>query len=114
MWRSPKALDLLRDPRIVVHSVTCKREGTDGDIKLYGRAVAIDDLDLRTAYRAAIKARINWEPRKAPTTCSPWTSRRAAMSGSRARKRRYGRGTRPEGCARTAARPWWAASSARR
>lgn len=59
---SPKALDLLRDPRLVVHSVTCNREGTDGDIKLYGRAVAIDDPDLRTAYRAAIKARIDWEP----------------------------------------------------
>jgi hypothetical protein len=61
-WHSPKALDLLRDPRLVVHSVTCNREGTDGDIKLYGRAVAIDDSDLRTAYRAAIKARIDWEP----------------------------------------------------
>jgi hypothetical protein len=36
MWRSPKALDLYRDPRLVVHSVTCNREGTDGDIKLYG------------------------------------------------------------------------------
>jgi hypothetical protein len=62
MWRSPKALDLLRDPRMVVHSVTCNREGTDGDIKLYGRAVAIDDPDLRTAYRTAIKTRIDWEP----------------------------------------------------
>jgi hypothetical protein len=62
MWRSPKALDLIRDPRIVVHSVTCNREGTDGDIKLYGRAMAIDDPGLRRAYRAAIKARIDWEP----------------------------------------------------
>jgi hypothetical protein len=64
MWRSPKALDLLRDPRIVVHSVTCNREGTDGDIKLYGRAVPIDDPELRKAYRAAIKARIDWEPQE--------------------------------------------------
>jgi hypothetical protein len=62
MWRSPKALDLLRDPRIVVHSVTCNREGTDGDIKLYGRAVAVDDPGLRTAFRTAIKARIDWAP----------------------------------------------------
>lgn len=52
----------MRDPRLVVHSVTCNREGTDGDIKLYGRAVAIDDRRLRAAYRAAIKARIDWEP----------------------------------------------------
>ncbi len=28
MWRSRKALDLLRDPRVVVHSTTCNREGT--------------------------------------------------------------------------------------
>src|SRR2546427_11666791 len=31
MWQSTKALDLLRDPRLTVHSVTCNREGTDGD-----------------------------------------------------------------------------------
>lgn len=62
MWRSAKARDLQRDPRVVVHSVTCNREGTDGDLKLYGRAVEIGDLSLRAAYREALKARINWEP----------------------------------------------------
>jgi hypothetical protein len=34
MWRSAKALDLSRDSRVVVHSVTCNREGSDGDVKL--------------------------------------------------------------------------------
>jgi hypothetical protein len=62
MWRSPKALDLLRDPRIVVHSVVSSRLGSEGDFKLYGRAVSVDDPDRRAAYRAAIKARIDWEP----------------------------------------------------
>jgi hypothetical protein len=62
MWRSPKALDLLRDPRLVVHSVVSERSGKEGDFKLYGRAVPIDDPDRRSAYRAAIKARIDWEP----------------------------------------------------
>jgi hypothetical protein len=62
MWRSPKALDLLRDPRLVVHSVTCNREGTDGDVKLYGRAEEVRDPDLREAYREAIRARIDWAP----------------------------------------------------
>jgi hypothetical protein len=104
MWHSPKALDLLRDPRLVVHSVTCNREGTDGDIKLYGRAVAIDDPNLRTAYRPRSRHASTGNLRKAPITCSPWTSRRAAMSGSRASTRRSGRGTRPAGFARTAAR----------
>jgi len=62
MWRSPKALDLLRDPRCVVHSVVSRRDGDEGDFKLYGRAVQIDDPDVRARYRATIKARIDWEP----------------------------------------------------
>jgi hypothetical protein len=62
MWRSTKALDLLRDPRVIVHSVQCDREAGDGDIKLYGRAIEIRDPSLRAAYRDAIKARIDWAP----------------------------------------------------
>ena len=62
MWRSKKALDLLRDPRIVVHSVTCDRMGSDGDIKLYGRAVEEHDPEVREAFREAIRARIDWAP----------------------------------------------------
>jgi hypothetical protein len=62
MWQSPKALDLLRDPRIVVHSVVSERSGKEGDFKLYGRAVDVQDRDRRAAYRASIKARIDWEP----------------------------------------------------
>jgi hypothetical protein len=62
MWRSPKALDLLRDPRYVAHSTVTNRMGTEGDFKLYGTARAIDDPATRAAYRAAIKARIDWEP----------------------------------------------------
>jgi hypothetical protein len=62
MWRSPKALDLLRDPRLVVHSVVSERTGKEGDFKLYGRVVDVQDPDRRAAYRAAIRARIDWEP----------------------------------------------------
>ncbi|HSP72381.1 MAG TPA: pyridoxamine 5'-phosphate oxidase family protein [Gaiellaceae bacterium] len=62
MWRSPKALDLLRDPRCVIHSVVSDRMGTEGDFKLYGRAVDVQDAERRARYRAAIKARIDWEP----------------------------------------------------
>jgi hypothetical protein len=62
MWRSPKARDLLRDPRCVVHSCTTNRMGDEGDFKLYGRALDVQDPELRAAYRAAIKARIDWEP----------------------------------------------------
>jgi hypothetical protein len=62
MWRSKKALDLLRDPRIAVHSVTTNKEGTDGDVKIYGRVVDEQDREVRDAFRAAIRARIDWAP----------------------------------------------------
>jgi hypothetical protein len=62
MWRSPKALDLLRDPRCVIHSVVSNRMGTEGDFKLYARALDVREPARRAAYRAAIKARIDWEP----------------------------------------------------
>ena len=62
MWRSPKALDLLRDPRLEVHSTLADRHDLAGDIKLYGRAEPVEDDDRREAYRASVKARIDWEP----------------------------------------------------
>jgi hypothetical protein len=62
MWRSPKALDLLRDPRLVVHSVVSDRMGSEGDFKLYGHALPVEDRERRAEYRAAVKARIDWEP----------------------------------------------------
>jgi hypothetical protein len=62
MWQSKKALDLLRDPRCAIHSCVCDRMGTEGEFKLYGEAVDIQDPDLRETYRQAIFARIGWEP----------------------------------------------------
>ena len=62
MWRSRKALDLLRDPRIVVHSVPSDRMNAGGDIKLSGHAIEETDLDVRAVYRDVIRARIDWAP----------------------------------------------------
>ena len=62
MWRSPKALDLLRDPRCVVHSVVSDREGTEGDFKLYGRAVDVQEPERRGRYRQVIRERLDWAP----------------------------------------------------
>ena len=62
MWHSQKALDLRRDPRIVVHSVTINKEGTDGDLKLYGRAEEVRDARLREACKDATEARLDWRP----------------------------------------------------
>jgi hypothetical protein len=62
MWRSRKALDLLRDPRLVVHTPTCDPDGTEGDFKAYGRAVDVTDAALRVRYADVLEARIDWRP----------------------------------------------------
>lgn len=62
MWRSRKALDLLSDARLAVHSAQCDREATGGDFKLYGRAFDVGDDAMRTAYGDATEARIDWRP----------------------------------------------------
>jgi hypothetical protein len=62
MWRSRKALDLLRDPRCAVHSVPITRMNPGGDVKLYGNAVDVQDQDLRSAFRDTMRARIDWAP----------------------------------------------------
>jgi hypothetical protein len=62
MWRSKKALDLLRDPRMVVHSVTSDREGTAGDFKLYGLVTDVTDAGLQARYADVLEAKIAWRP----------------------------------------------------
>jgi hypothetical protein len=62
MWQSRKALDLVRDPRLVVHSATSDPGGTEGDVKLYGRALDVTDPALRTAYGDVLEERIQWRP----------------------------------------------------
>ncbi len=62
MWQSRKAVDLLRDPRVVVHSATCDREGAGGDFKLYGRVVDVRDPVTRRRYADAVEAKIQWRP----------------------------------------------------
>ena len=62
MWQSRKALDLLRDPRCVLHSCTTDRMGTEGDAKIYARATDVRDPVFRQSYREAVKARIDWAP----------------------------------------------------
>lgn len=62
MWQSPKARDLLRDPRLTVHSVPRDQMNADGDVKLYGIAVDEQDPAVRGGFCRAIRARIDWEP----------------------------------------------------
>lgn len=62
MWCSRKALDLLRDPRCVVHNVHADKTGGAGDFKVYGRALAIDDADEVEGYSRALQEAIGWRP----------------------------------------------------
>ena len=45
--RSAKTHDLLRDPRCVLHSSITDINGSEGEFKIYGRAVLVDDPVLR-------------------------------------------------------------------
>ena len=62
MWQSKKALDLLRDPRCLVHSIITDRKGNEGEFKLRGTARDIVDLDVREAYAKALFEEIGWRP----------------------------------------------------
>jgi hypothetical protein len=62
MWRSMKALDLLRDPRCVVHSALSNKDGTEGEFKVYGRAEAVDDVATRDRYCSALRVSTGWAP----------------------------------------------------
>ena len=62
MYRSTKALDLYREPRCVVHSTVANRDGSEGEVKVYGRAQPIDDAGERDRYGAALFEQIGWRP----------------------------------------------------
>jgi hypothetical protein len=60
--RSLKALDLLRDSRVYVHSAVVSKEATEGEFKLAGRAVVLDDQALRRKLDDLFWQMINWRP----------------------------------------------------
>jgi hypothetical protein len=61
MWQSRKALDLLRDPRLLLRNAVCTSTGDEVEINLRGHAEEIYDLDLRQRYIAAVAERITWQ-----------------------------------------------------
>ena len=64
IWRSKKALDLGRDPRLTVVTPRLDSEGIDGDLKLYGTAAGVEDPSRRSAYAEALEAATGWKPRE--------------------------------------------------
>ena len=62
MWRSRKALDLLRDRRCLVQTTVRDREDRSGELKLRGRAVDIQDPATIERYCQALQEAIDWRP----------------------------------------------------
>jgi Pyridoxamine 5'-phosphate oxidase len=62
MWQSTKARDLLRDPRILVHSVITSRDGAEGEFKIRGTARAENDQGMQRRYADAVAASLGWNP----------------------------------------------------
>src|SRR6516165_11368374 len=62
LWQSRKAADLLRHPRVLVHSVVTSRDGGEGEFKIRGTARAEDDPDLSRRYATAVAASLGWSP----------------------------------------------------
>ena len=62
MWQSRKALDLLRDPRILVHSIVTRREGDEGELKVRGSARDETDPQVQRRYAEAVTEALGWRP----------------------------------------------------
>ena len=60
MWRSRKAVDLQRDPRLVLHNPISTNRGDEFEVSLQGRAVEIQDPEVRGRY---VENLSEWEGR---------------------------------------------------
>jgi len=60
MWRSFKAEDLLRDSRVLLHSIVTSRDGSLGEVKVRGHAIRVD-ASTRSRYCDAV-AVLGWQP----------------------------------------------------
>lgn len=63
IWRSLKALDLLRDPRAFLHTpVTDRLLGTPGEFKARAKAIEIREDALREAVADTLERGSGWRP----------------------------------------------------
>lgn len=62
MWQSAKARDLLRDPRILVHSIITSRDGAAGEFKVRGTARAEGDPAVQRRYADTVASTLGWNP----------------------------------------------------
>lgn len=62
LWQSRKAADLLRDPRILVHSVITSRDGGEGEFKVRGVVSAERDPVVQRRYADQVAGSLGWSP----------------------------------------------------
>jgi len=61
-WRTRKAADLTRDPRVLVHSVVTSRDGTGGEYKVRGQAISETDAAVHEGYATVVASTLGWQP----------------------------------------------------
>jgi Pyridoxamine 5'-phosphate oxidase len=62
MWQSAKTRDLLRDPRVLVHSLITSPDGAEGELKVRGTARKENGPVLQRRYADAVAANLGWNP----------------------------------------------------
>jgi hypothetical protein len=62
LWQSRKAADLMRDPRILVHSVVTSRDGGEGEFKIRGTARSEQDAAVQRRYADSVSGSLGWAP----------------------------------------------------
>ena len=62
LWGSHKAADLLRDPRVLVHSIVTARDGGEGELKVRGRAEVTESRDVQERYAVEVGEQLGWRP----------------------------------------------------
>ena len=57
-----RPLDLLADPRCVIHTTVDDKADTQGEVTVNGRARDVADSDGRERYGAALEQAVGWRP----------------------------------------------------
>jgi hypothetical protein len=62
MWESRKALDLRRDPRFAIHAATVDKDVKDGDARISGRAIEVEDEATKIGMGKAFHEQTGFDP----------------------------------------------------
>ena len=89
MWRSRKALDLLRDPRCFIHNAVSDRMASEGEFKVYSRALDIKSAAANTLIGEEFEHQV-WKTRelRSQLPCSAPAAASAANNSREARARK--------------------------